>query len=1676
MSDINGDAVESGEKGGVRMGKVLASMHIIIRRIMLISVMLLGSIPAVGGVHWAQPPSTSIPAHSWRQPVPLADTVVHAHRLASHLRRPLTRLSADAAGETVVVPFANGETGVQTTQSYNGPVTLDIAGTGQAAGPRYSDGFYVYTDEAGNELSSPDHYSGLSEDWTLWINGGPADNSLPAIPPYNHDHLYTVVVTATGGPLSFAVGDTLTDDNTGAYTIKVTPGTGLQVAASASPPTFAPSGGGATTISAMVTGPQSDPTFAHTPVTVTATIYDSSGAQVKSFGATSGASNAQWTWDGRGDAGGLVSPGMYTAEISAQAGVNLSGTTSVAIVVTAATPTGTPSSTAQPLASATVIPVPVASATVIPVPVASATVVPVPVASATTASGPPLSTPTISPPSATTMIPIPPTPYPTPTHRSGTCVFDAVVAGWTLQAQICSAQESPQNATISPPNGLGLPPVSYPVPGRYISVEAGNNGSLHVTRIKLPRLPHRLRAGGFGFELGSASLVNPLHPSKSAPAGLQIDSATLYLPPLLSEFGQHCGNGGRSGESTVALSNVFISAALHILRGKVDTNGPIELSFAGAQATVDQLDFGDDGFSIGTLAVNLPSIFHHHGSGRADLSNFAIHSDGAVSGTLDDLDVDLGGIHGLARTVTLGRHGFYAASIFGSISTPVEAQAEIDGLSYDGHTFGFNQASGNITTGSFNIGRLQVASLKAALYLEQTRTGVMYDLSAGTSVTFPSVGQASAYVEMGTYPDRRNLLRHAHIDLALSSPLPIGETPFALSGVSGDLCVSGPCGDRGDQGSRPSDVRGDPIYILTLTGGVNDIATHGKLFTGSITGEISSLGDIGLGGHVALLKGFVTADAGVCILWDNRLDSVYGQYADDLCGKTIPSEDLALLPGGRAPRLAGLVLAASGQASLTLNKTAELSIKGAGYVPLAHSGDTSAARPVAVIVAHGKLPQGFAVDILPVINVNGQGELNTFDTPSDQKGIYGLKATTSGTFDFLGTHTVDFSFFVHQDGHLQAPIDAGSYSSQIDAGFPRGQSSTGAILPTGIADRRGGMRDGSATNPSAHGQSSGATRSATVRVAVAVGQAQIFLGIAYRRGAPRLTLADPTGVVYTPAAAHGGFYYTLGAASRTGLRATAFGVPHPRAGYWTVHIGNLTGLEQYRVERYGNPVAPTIAVTSPGRGQTLSATAAHGVVTLRGTVGGVHARAAVSLYAITSRTVRLSRTNGVANTVGLPIAVRIPVIAGHWSYRWNTSQIAPGRYAVVAQLDNGTGPLVTATSAGSVVILVPRRPIAPQHVRAVDDGRQITVRWSAPTQSGDVAGYIVRVRELGRRGGDTSTDVGVLTSFRVLKRSRTARYAISIQSYDTAGHRTLPVAVRITARRLSHAKVSAPSRPRRHGRAAILSSASPSFDDVPIDSSSTVNPVRTNRATPRVLHIGINGALQHIVAASFTTEARSSFVRVRVLARTARQCNAKLPQQPLPTLAPPTSPTPSTFHQPVPTTPPTNRPTPTVASIPTLTPLPVIHVGGFIVGPYGTVRGTVLGYQAHHIIQDAAVERVVNGRVVAVVIASAAAPLYNTNRAPTIMLSGYASRPPSEHYNATRPQVQPSMFNISPKCGDYELERRIGEQGLLNVPLSTNTQVNKQEADVIMAYVDTYFKQGLKFTSHTSMLCPGNRK
>lgn len=132
-------------------------------------------------------------------------------------------------GETLQATFTTPDGGV-TSEEYSGYVLVTIAGAGQAYTPSYNDAFYLFNGAFTDPQNGHDggFYQMTFGTSTLGERdlGSNAKNFLACpLPPYNPAHRYTVVIDtklSKPGRLHFGVSDGGYNDNTGAFTIRVT--------------------------------------------------------------------------------------------------------------------------------------------------------------------------------------------------------------------------------------------------------------------------------------------------------------------------------------------------------------------------------------------------------------------------------------------------------------------------------------------------------------------------------------------------------------------------------------------------------------------------------------------------------------------------------------------------------------------------------------------------------------------------------------------------------------------------------------------------------------------------------------------------------------------------------------------------------------------------------------------------------------------------------------------------------------------------------------------------------------------------------------------------------------------------------------------------------------------------------------------------------------------------------------------------------------------------------------------------------------------------------------------------------------------------------------------------------------------------------------------------------------
>lgn len=127
-----------------------------------------------------------------------------------------TQATMPAVAKPLTILFTKGLNAGRISRDMLSGDQITITGSGQAAGTRFSDAFYIYTDLYGNMIKPKPTpmYA------TLHINGKPAVAFLKTRPAYNPSHTYRVKLKAwKGTSLSVGIPDGDLSDNTGALMI-----------------------------------------------------------------------------------------------------------------------------------------------------------------------------------------------------------------------------------------------------------------------------------------------------------------------------------------------------------------------------------------------------------------------------------------------------------------------------------------------------------------------------------------------------------------------------------------------------------------------------------------------------------------------------------------------------------------------------------------------------------------------------------------------------------------------------------------------------------------------------------------------------------------------------------------------------------------------------------------------------------------------------------------------------------------------------------------------------------------------------------------------------------------------------------------------------------------------------------------------------------------------------------------------------------------------------------------------------------------------------------------------------------------------------------------------------------------------------------------------------------------
>jgi hypothetical protein len=245
-----------------------------------------------------------------------------------------------------------------------------------------------------------------------------------------------------------------------------------------------------------------------------------------------------------------------------------------------------------------------------------------------------------------------------------------------------------------------------------------------------------------------------------------------------------------------------------------------------------------------------------------------------------------------------------------------------------------------------------------------------------------------------------------------------------------------------------------------------------------------------------------------------------------------------------------------------------------------------------------------------------------------------------------------------------------------------------------------------------------------------------MVALGWVRGAPKLSLVDPTGTLITTENA-----LTHGVGISTTTNMVLFGVSAPRPGTWKARVENATPEDDYRILFFANKAAPRLAFTKPVATENVAATG-NGTVAqpyrIQWTPPADAANLRLSLY--------YSVTNGTALTntqlSGGVIVENVDPATGF--YDWDLAYLSRGEYQIYATLQDRAGANVTATGANQYVgvsrSVAPGKliytdsqgppPIDPATVSFMPLENGVKMCWGV-SPARDLMGYVVRYHVFG---------------------------------------------------------------------------------------------------------------------------------------------------------------------------------------------------------------------------------------------------------------------------------------------------------------------------------------------------------
>ncbi|MCX6340291.1 MAG: fibronectin type III domain-containing protein [Candidatus Aureabacteria bacterium] len=218
-------------------------------------------------------------------------------------------------------------------------------------------------------------------------------------------------------------------------------------------------------------------------------------------------------------------------------------------------------------------------------------------------------------------------------------------------------------------------------------------------------------------------------------------------------------------------------------------------------------------------------------------------------------------------------------------------------------------------------------------------------------------------------------------------------------------------------------------------------------------------------------------------------------------------------------------------------------------------------------------------------------------------------------------------------------------------------------------------------------------------------------------------------------------------------REAYYVIKNPEAGFWQVDLTNDTGIGQYQIELRGANSAPMLQVTAPDGSQS-----GQQIYTICWTDHDPDSSAKISLF----------YDNDNQGVDGTLIVSGIEEDDATNQYSWDTTGVPSGTYYVYAVIDDGVNAPVVSYSPGTVTMVNPDEPSAPQNLVALPCKKQVHLSWD-PVGEPNVAGYKISYWATGQEGNPVLLSVAGETRWTVSDLTAGIEYHFAVAAYDEKG-------------------------------------------------------------------------------------------------------------------------------------------------------------------------------------------------------------------------------------------------------------------------------------------------------------------